>query len=84
MYSGSDNPCFLHTVQALGAVISPPDVVLSSQVVRAYRAAAVIRVELRAHLPLLQLLQQRTEESPRRVQLVAADDEAPLSLNGVQ
>ncbi len=67
------------------AVVAPSDAVSRSEVVRANGPSASVRVELGGDvIGLLELLEQRREELPRRVELVASDEEALIALNGVQ
>jgi hypothetical protein len=64
--------------------VSPPDVVVGGEVVRADGAPAAVRVELRRHFPVLQLPERGREDGPGGVELVAPDEEAALALHGVQ
>jgi hypothetical protein len=78
-----DRSCSLEGSVVAGDV-APPDVVVGGEVVRADGAPAAVRVELRRHPLVLQLPEHGREDAPRRVELVAPDEEPALALDGVQ
>mmetsp|Transcript_9038 Transcript_9038/g.25336 ORF Transcript_9038/g.25336 Transcript_9038/m.25336 type:complete len:544 (-) Transcript_9038:129-1760(-) len=64
--------------------VPPADVVLGPEVVRPDGPPAAVRVRLRGHVVLLQLLEQRREKRPRGLELVAADEEPLVPVDDVE
>mmetsp|Transcript_349 Transcript_349/g.803 ORF Transcript_349/g.803 Transcript_349/m.803 type:complete len:239 (+) Transcript_349:708-1424(+) len=62
----------------------PPDAILGGQVVRAYWAPAAVRVELRRQLPGVDLVKGGREDVPRRLQLIAANEEPLIAIHRIQ
>ncbi|BAS84675.1 Os03g0412850, partial [Oryza sativa Japonica Group] len=66
------------------ANVTPADVVVGGEVVRSDGSPAAVRVELGCHLVGLEVGEDGGEDGPGGVELVAADEEAALALDGVE